>query len=104
MDGFPDGEVVIGLEDLFPAVGEGAVTGEDAEATGGEKFLMDFGNAVQDASETEGVVGPAPELAFEAETEGGGAVYVAEDPGFVVAVAPAETGENADVFGELLLG
>jgi hypothetical protein len=52
MDGLPDLEIVVGFEDLLPAVGQGAVASEDAQATGGEEVLVDFGDAVEGSSET----------------------------------------------------
>jgi hypothetical protein len=103
VDGLPDLEVVVSLEDLLPAVRQGAVASKDAEATGGEEVLVDFGDAVQGSGKADGVVGPTPVFAFDAEAERGSAVNVTEDPGFVVPVAPAKAGEDADVLGDLLL-
>ena len=79
-----------------------AVSGEDADAAGGEIFLVDVGKAVGGSGEAEGVAGAMPGLAFDAEAEGGGVIDVGEDPAFVLAVAPAGAGEEADIFDDFL--
>ena len=40
VDGFRDLEVVVSFENLLPAVGQGSVASEDAEATSGEEVLV----------------------------------------------------------------
>ena len=46
MDGFPNLEIIIRLDDLFPAVIQVAITGQDAQAARRQKLPMRLGNAV----------------------------------------------------------
>ena len=102
VDGFPHFEIVVGFNDLFPAVVQFAVACQDAGAAGLEKFLMGSGQAIHDASQSEGVIGPLPGFAFDTDAGGGGVVHIAEHPGLVLSVAPAQPGKDADVFGDFL--
>src|SRR5580658_7180689 len=62
----PEGQIVIGFDDFFPAVVEGAVAVEDSQAAGFEVSLVFRGNAGDYASEAEGVIGAMPAGAVDA--------------------------------------
>ena len=57
-------------------------------ATVGAKLVYP-NDTIQHAGEGKRVVGPMPGFSFDAQAECRGSVYVAEDPGFVITVAPA---------------
>src|ERR1700728_107659 len=99
-----NGQRVIGLDDLFrTGMRQHAVADQDAETAVVEKLFVDFGNAVDDAGNAEGIVGSAPLLSSQRETRGGGAVDVGEIIRFDVAIGPARPREHAKLPGDLLL-
>ena len=80
-----------------------AVADQDAKPSGVEEGLVHAGNAVDHAGEAEGVVGPAPRFAGERQSSRYRAVDVGELIGFDIAVGGTGSGENAELFGDLLL-
>src|SRR5665647_2346262 len=102
MKRLPELAVVVGFQDLFPAVRQPAVTRENAEAARAEVFTMHSGKAVEHASQSEGVFRAPPNFALDAHAQRGGAVHVAECPRLVLPVAPTEPRKEADVFANFL--
>ena len=60
----PDLNIIVGLQRLLPAVGQGAVAAEDARAARGKEFLVDVGHAVGNACQPEGVLRAVPKAPF----------------------------------------
>src|SRR5205085_2982842 len=75
----------------------------DAEATCVEKGLVLPGDAVDHATEADGIVRPAPSLARQLEPYGDGLIDVREFVGLDIAPGQPSAGEEAQVRGELLL-
>ena len=42
VNGFPDGEVVVGFKNLLDSVRQGSVSGEDTGATGGKEAAVNM--------------------------------------------------------------
>src|SRR5215469_10756942 len=72
---------VIGFDDLLQAgMRQLSVANEDAQASSIEKRLMDAGNPVEDASNPNSIVGPAPLLARNRNAKLECAVDIGEVP------------------------
>src|SRR5271166_2994048 len=80
-----------------------AIADQDAGSAGVEIGLVYARNAVDDAADADGVVGPAPLLAIDGYAAGRGAVGIGEVPGLDGAIGPAAARKHAERLGDLLL-
>src|SRR5436305_787273 len=94
---------VVGFDDVFAGVVQGAVANDEANAAGGEVCGMRGGQAVTYIGHADHVVGPAPGVTLERQADGPGVVDLGEGPGLAMAVVPAESSPDAEVLGQLLL-
>ena len=99
----PDVHGVVGLEDIFAAVGEVAVAEEKAEASGGEIVLVIFLDGVADEGDAGAVLLAMPPRAVRAHAFGEGLIDFGVGEGFGLAVVPSEAGEGGEVVREILL-
>ena len=63
---FPDGEIVVGFQNLLPAVIQLAIAVEYVFATGFEEPLVGTRRAAEHAAEAESIAGAMPQFAFDA--------------------------------------
>src|SRR5713226_8601450 len=98
-----DRKAVVGFQDLLEAgMRQLAVADQDAEPAGIEVSLMHTRNAVDNASDPESVVGPAPPLPGNRGPDRRGAIDVGELVRFAIAVRKAGAREYADAVRNLL--
>ena len=96
-------QFVIGLDDLFgTGMRQHAVADQNAEPALVEKLLVDFGDTVDDAGQSECVVGSAPLFAGELQAGSSGAVDIGEGIRLDVTIGEACARKHAELFDNLL--
>ena len=81
-----------------------AVAEQEAEAAELQILLVVFLDGVGDEGHAELVVGPRPAAAGVVAAELEGLIDLGVGEGLVLALVPAEAGEDAEILGQLLLG
>src|SRR5579883_489010 len=76
MKSFDQLEIVIELHHFFPAIVQGAVTGQNTDAPGTKELLMNSCYPVDDSRYADGIIRSCPERAFDAEPGCGRAIDI----------------------------
>src|ERR1700730_354225 len=98
-----DGIGVIGLNNLFGAIIKSAVTNQDAESAGSDKFAVVCGKCVDRSSNSDGIIRPSPGLAPDRDAPGQAGVDVGESHDLILTVVPAPAPEYPDLASYRLL-
>ncbi len=99
----PGVQGVIGFDDVFAAVVEGAIAEQKAEPTQAQIVLMVAFDGVGDHGKACFVCGAAPTRAGIVGACFDGLVHLCVCEGFVLALIPTEAAEDAQVWSEFLL-
>ena len=67
VNGFPDFEIVVGLQDFLPPVIQIAISCQDTSAARRKEILVNLRNTIEHTGKPKGVIGPPPRFAFDAD-------------------------------------
>src|ERR1700730_1728451 len=94
---------VKGFQDIFSAIVKLAIAKQKTIATISEIARVIVANAVADEGQAEAIEFPSPATSTAADTDLPGLVYFCVGIGFVLALIPTPSAENAEPVGERLL-
>src|SRR5271157_2579597 len=95
--------VVVRLQNLFQTILQPAVADDEAEAPGGQVIAMRTGYSIEDPSQADPVVWPAPAAPAHDKTGTCRPVDLGKGPRLGVAVVPTQPAEEAEVVSDLLV-
>src|SRR5438046_4539402 len=96
-------KIVEEIQNLFGSVAQLAVADDVVESPGAQVIAMIARYAIDAASQSEHVVGPAPAFAFEQQSDFRQPIDGRERPCLRVPIIPAQPSKYAQVLGYLLL-